>query len=94
MISHSDNGSSTQQSLKPSPKWVKIIPNNLTASLGKIFKNFQGKKEKSNRTKFQTLHGVWHPVKDYQAFPKMQENTTIIDEKNQPIKTNPELTAK
>lgn len=34
------------------------------------------------------------PVKDYQAFPKMQENTTITDEKNQPIKTNPELTAK
>lgn len=33
---------------------------------------------------------AWHPVKDYNA--RKQENTNLNEEKNQPIKSGPELT--
>lgn len=81
-----DNSSSTQQSFpKPSPKWVKIIPNNSIASLGKIFKNFQGKKRKKateQNFKPSTVSGTQSKI--IRHFQRCSENMTTGWWENQP----------
>ena len=46
--------------------------------------------QKISSKKWHKIHNVWHPVKHHQVFKK-HKNVTYKEEKNQLLKTNPNM---